>query len=251
MSREANATLSLKICVSIGALVVAAVHQWTPIRLDTVTIVLLVVALMPWLQPLVKSIELWGMKLEMQALQEKVADAKGAAQSATRQAFFAQSASGPNADAAETPLMALADEYDRIRSTQTRGDARTLAMTRVVHKIAELAPRHQDFDVAAALADKRRGVRLVAYGLLYGAPNPGQLEALVKSVTTLEDKPFGQYWGLQAIARIIDTIASASAVPSYVITQLKEFSTRVPRGTDRDYELRKVLERFGGKSIAS
>ena len=245
-----NSTSILKICVTAGALILGAVHQWAPLKLDTPTTVLLVIAVLPWLQPLVKSVELLGVKLELQDLQEKIAVASGAAESAKQQAFLAQSAvestGGVNVDS----LTALAEEYDRIRDTQTPGDARTLAMTAVVHKIIELAPRSQDFNLTEALTNRRRGIRLVAYALLYAAPKPDHLTALVQSVTTIEDKPFGQYWGLQAIARNIEAIPNLNSLSSDVITQLGRFATRIPRGTDRDYELRKILKRLQGKAAS-
>ena len=253
-----NSSSILKTCITAGALLLAVVHQWVPFTLDAPTIVLLVIALLPWLQPLVKSVELLGVKFELQDLRDKVAAATGAAESAKQKAFFAQSASEPPmsvtrplqspGDTTEASFQALADQYDHIRDTQSPGDARTLAMTTVVHKIIELAPHSQGFNLAAALVEKRRGVRLVAYAILYAEPNPGILEALVQSVTTIEDKPFGQYWGLQAIARSIDVVPDVKALPSQVITQLREFGNRIPRGTDRDYELRQILEALRSKA---
>lgn len=245
-----NSTSILKICVTASALVLSAVHQWTPLKLDTPTTVLLVVAVLPWLQPLVKSVELLGVKLELQDLQEKIAVASGAAESAKQQAFLAQSAVESTGAVNVGSLTALADEYDRIRDTQTPGDARTLAMTAVVHKIIELAPQSQDFNLMKALTDRRRGIRLVAYALLYAAPKPDHLAALIQSVTTIEDKPFGQYWGLQAIARNIDAVPSLNSLPSDATMQLARFAARIPRGTDRDYELRKILKRLQGKAYS-
>ena len=254
-----NSTSILKICVTGGALVLAVIHQWVPtFTLDAPTLVLLVIALLPWLQPLIKSVELLGVKLELQDLQDKVAAATGAAESAKQKAFFAQSATEPpisgtrpvqpTSVATEASLLALADQYDHIRDTQSAGDARTLAMTTLVHRIIKLAPHSQGFNLTAALVEKRRGVRLVAYAILYAAPDPVLLEALVQSVTTIEDKPFGQYWGLQAIARVIDAVPKARDLQPQAITLLREFGNRIPRGTDRDYELKQILEAVRGKT---
>ena len=63
--------------------------------------------------------------------------------------------------------------------------------------------------------------------------------ALVDSVIAKEDKPFGQYWGLQAIGRVLP-----SAPPNVLQeakSKLMEFQARVPSGTDRDYETRRLL----------
>ncbi len=53
--------LALRIVATVLALVVAAVHLLMPeLRIDSITIVLLVIAVLPWAQPLIKSIELLG-----------------------------------------------------------------------------------------------------------------------------------------------------------------------------------------------
>lgn len=65
----------LRFAVTIGALLVAVAHLiWPDVAVDSVTVALLVVAVLPWLAPLVKSVELpGGLKIELQDLQQ-VAD---------------------------------------------------------------------------------------------------------------------------------------------------------------------------------
>jgi len=62
----------LRFAVSIGALVLAIVHLTMPaIKVDAVTVALLVIAVLPWLAPLVKSVELpGGLKIELQDLKQ-------------------------------------------------------------------------------------------------------------------------------------------------------------------------------------
>jgi hypothetical protein len=75
---------------------------------------------------------------------------------------------------------------------------------------------------------------------LNAQPNPALLEALVTSVTS-EDAPFGQYWGLLAIGRAIGG-QTVSNIPAKILMDLHSFAAeRVPCGSDRDYELRKIL----------
>jgi len=58
----------LKLAITAGALAVAAAHViWPGLAIDAITLGLVVVALLPWLAPLVKSVELpGGLKVELQ-----------------------------------------------------------------------------------------------------------------------------------------------------------------------------------------
>jgi hypothetical protein len=81
--------LDLRRGVSIGALVIAGLHLWRPDwKIDSITVVLLIIAVLPWTQPLIKNIESLGVKLELQDLKNEVDNAKGAAASAERKAEY-------------------------------------------------------------------------------------------------------------------------------------------------------------------
>lgn len=148
-------------------------------------------------------------------------------------------------EVARVALQNLAREYDDIRVKQSSGDARTSAMTAIVNRIIELAPHAHGFDLAEALEHKSGGARLVAYGILFTAPSVPLLEPLAFSVINFEDKPFGQYWGLRAITRTMDLLSNSSASPpSHVMRQLLEFESRIPPGSDRHKEVRKILKFF-------
>lgn len=248
-----NRTLSLRIGVTLAALALAALHLWHPeLQIDSITVALMVIALLPWAQPLIKSVELLGVKLELQDLKNEVADAKGAAASAQRKADFltapvpTTSSSAPSEIPTSTDVAyaQLMRDYENIRSVQSPGPGRTEAMTAVVRQMTELAPSLQSFDVAAALVSHERGQRLGAYAYLYARPDARYIEPLVASVTKIEDKPFGQYWGLQAISRIL-TVSQGVVVSEDARLQLRQYAARVPRGTDRDYEIRKILNYLG------
>jgi hypothetical protein len=60
--------------LTLGALVLVVVHLiWPHVRIDSITLLLLAVALLPWLNPLFKSIELpGGWKFEFREFKEKV-----------------------------------------------------------------------------------------------------------------------------------------------------------------------------------
>ena len=84
-------------------------------------------------------------------------------------------------------------------------------------------------------------MRLSGYAYLYARPDTQKLPALVESVTN-EDRPFGQYWGLQSIAHVLPQ--AVPHVPSSVKAKLRAFAADVPPGSDRDYEVRKLLRQL-------
>lgn len=241
--------LTLRIIVSASALLIAAAHIWRPkASIDSITIVLLVICAIPWLQPLIKTVELLGVKLELQDLQDKVAEAKGAAESASRQAGLALSATNAQPASAqqlasstmESSVKVLADAYETIRRTQPSGDARTSAMTDVMRRMITLAKSMESFPVTDSLRDDSSGMRLFAYAYLYARPDSRFLPELVASVTGKEHTPFGQYWGLQSIGHVMSTMEH---VPEEIKSKLRGFALRLPHGTDREYELKKLLKR--------
>jgi hypothetical protein len=134
-------------------------------------------------------------------------------------------------------VVSLTSEYNKIRDEQASGDARTAAMTDVVRRMMEASRRIELPSALEFLQSADRGKRLFAYAFLSTKPNPARLSALVDSVTEKEDKPFGQYWGLQAIKRNLD----GATVPMTIVRQLKQFASKLPSGTDREYELRRIL----------
>jgi hypothetical protein len=243
--------VGLKAAVTIGALAVAAVHIWLPsIRTDAITVALLVAAVLPWLQPIFKSVKLpGGMEFVLQEIKQEVKNATGAAESAQHKADLAVSGLGRSYSESRTlqsetvtneRLVALAREYVDIRKTRPRGGARTQAMTAIVRAMIEVASSMPNLDVLPLLRSSDAGQRLAGYSYLYADPNAHYLEALVSSVTTLEDQPFGQYWGLQAIGRNLGGRVERSDTDS-VLRKLTEFAEQVPPGSDRDYEARKLL----------
>src|SRR4051794_2717397 len=70
----------IKLTITTVAALIAATHIIFPkINIDLITVVLLALAIIPWLEPLFKSVELpGGLKLEFQDLQKLETDAKKA-----------------------------------------------------------------------------------------------------------------------------------------------------------------------------
>jgi hypothetical protein len=246
-----RANISTRIAISVVAVCLILVHLLIPVPiLDTPTILLAMIAFLPWLQPVVKSVELMGVKLELQDLKEKVTSVQGAAESASQQAMLAIATPRTLTDQRSMPLEAsapgrqlesLAREYEQIRATQKSGEGRTRSMTEIVGKMIEVSGRVENFNVVEALASPESGTRLSAYAYLYVNKDSRFLNELVQSVTQQEVKPFGQYWGLIAISRVLDNVAGP--IPKTDLELLSRFEATIPPGTDRDYEVRRILAR--------
>jgi hypothetical protein len=131
----------LRAIVSIGFLVVGAVHQFTAQKLDHITLALMVLALVPWIAPLIKSLEITGMgKVEFQDVKVK----------------------------AEAALKTAEENKKRIDASDRQKvvDAEALA---VLEQIAESKPdsRHRPLsvnDIKRALENASPMVKVLAYG---------------------------------------------------------------------------------------
>lgn len=75
-----------------------------------------------------------------------------------------------------------------------------------------------------------------------GAAQSAQRKAdlAVSGITALEDTPFGQYWGLQAVGRNLGA-RTGDRTSKDLYRDLTAFADRIPRGSDRDYEVRKII----------
>lgn len=70
----------IQISVTLVSIIIAAVHIiWPSLKIDTITLVLIIVAVIPWLTPLFKSVELpGGLKFEFRELERVKQEAKAA-----------------------------------------------------------------------------------------------------------------------------------------------------------------------------
>lgn len=234
--------------VAVAAVVVKIVY---PSAVDLITLGLIVFAFAPWLAPIIKSLELTGFgKIELQEIKQKAEEAQGAASNADKKAELALAgarAAGDarqpgNVESPEQELRKLEEQYKRIRDTQKAGTLRTSAMSDVVNSMMAVAPKLNRFNVKEALQNEDDdGKRLAGYVYLYAVPDANHLDDLVKSVKEIDRTPFGQYWGLQAIGRVIEKKADGS-ISIHVIDQLKELLGRLKPGTDRYYVLSNILK---------
>lgn len=240
----------LRLAVTIGAILAGAIHAVWPGVMDAITAALLLLAALPWLAPIIKTIEVTGVgKIELRELQRTAQEALGAAASAAQKGDLAL-AGGLSAPMAKQEMIAgtelsdvwsLALAYDRIRETQRSGPSRISAMTAVVRKMIDASSSLAIPEVKNALQDRDPGRRLVAYAFLYTRPEPALLDDLIRSALELEDKPFGQYWGILAIGRVVGEMKRRE-VGEDTVQRLRSFLAELPPGTDRHYELNRVLQ---------
>lgn len=249
-----KSNLSVSAIISVVALILAGVRlKWPDIKIDSITLGLMIIAVLPWLAPLFKSVKIPGgwefvFKEAMEAKQT-ANEAKGAAESTAKRVELASAGNLPNVVAStadpmrskEDELQLLVDKYNEIRETQRSGSARTAAMTDVFRQMIGLAPELKQFNVKKHLEAKNRGMRLASYAYLYALPNFALLDDLVISVIEVEDKPFGQYWGLEAVAKVIGNRKLGDLNPLTVEKLQNALLTRLHSGTDRHFLLSRIL----------
>jgi hypothetical protein len=241
--------LALRCLVTVAALTAAAAHVLFPALVpDAITAGFLLLAILPWLGPLIKSVEVSGFgKIELRELERKAEEAIGAALSAAQKADVALAAGLGSPAEARKPVLqqhaeldVLAEEYNNIRKHDRSGPARSSAMSTVVQRMMNASTELTPAMIEQSLREKDGGKRLLAYAATYANPNSELLNALVEAVTNLEDTPFGQYWGIQATGRVIGMMGR-NHISESVVNALRDFLKRLKPGTDRYYELSRIL----------
>jgi hypothetical protein len=136
-------------------------------------------------------------------------------------------------------VAALAAQYNSLRATMRSGPERTKRMTETAEQMRIDLRGVTDFDVAGHLSATGRGELLAAHAYLTANPGAQHLPGLV-DVTVKEDKPFGQYWALKAIANQLTGGVELDDESRRKLVGLRtEFSTN----TDRGRMLEKILAR--------
>jgi len=240
--------------IALAALVAHRYFSWCAAH-DRFETVMLVVAFIPWAGLFFKSVDITGLgKVELRELRKQVEENRGAVASLEQRAdavtgsaierVTTKSVASDRDPVAE--LESLGRHYVETRLELRPGDERTAAMSAIFGKMAATCASVDRFDVEAHLTSSDPGDRLTAYAFLYVKPDASYLAPLVRTVTDgLEDKPFGQYWGLRAIGSVIDTFKDKDRIPSAVKLRLKEFCNKLPRSTDRHFELSKISRCLG------
>jgi hypothetical protein len=240
----------LRWLITIIAIVVALIRIIFPkLEIDAVSLGLIILALAPWLSPIVKSIEIVGVgKIELQELKDKVQQLEGAVSSANQKADLANASSSRHEAAFRQSinpvdeLSELANKYTETREKLKASNARTALMTQLFGEMVEKSMQINAMTVEEWLRDTNPGKRLAAIAFLYAKPAPEILETMIDSVST-EVKGFNQYWGIQTIRKIIGQIYP-SPISDEIAGKLRNLSRQLPPNTDRYYEMQNILQSF-------
>src|SRR6478672_8853058 len=174
--------MALRIVIAAVAVIALTIHLSYPtLALDSFSLGAIVFGLLPWLGAIIKSIELpGGAKFELQALEEKIDTARGAAESADQKAdlALASRATGitmgaeSQADKPQPTLAYLSERYNNVRASLKPGDERTIEMTAIVNQMIAAARREPPTDLLDLLRSPDRGQRLAGYASAYADPDP-------------------------------------------------------------------------------
>jgi hypothetical protein len=162
----------LRQVITLGALVLALVHLiWPRLAIDSITLVLLVIALLPWLAPIFKSLEFpGGWKIEFQELQKAAQKAEEAGLLAPAAHVAGEMDYAFQRAADQDPNLALAGlrieiEKRLVALAQKKGlDARSKGMRQLLRVLSE---QHVlDPEASSALADLTGLLNSAVHGAL-------------------------------------------------------------------------------------
>ena len=225
--------------VSLLALGVAVAHLVAPdLKIDNVTVALLVIAVVPWLRELFTSIELpGGLRVEFRDVEQRIEAVEAMADAAL--VGGGEGTGGTDDPAALEDVRRLAAEYRAVRADMRAGSARTQRMNGIFARLVRTTQRLATPELADWLASSDGGLRLAAYARLYAVPDAAALRSLADAVTD-EPLAFGQYWGIRALDKVVDLVGP-DEVPSQVVRRLEDCR---PNGADRAHLLNRLTEKI-------
>jgi hypothetical protein len=227
------------------ALAAGVAHLVAPnLKIDAITVLLLVVALLPWLGELLESIELpGGWKLQYRALADKVEETEQqASQAATRAREAVSTANvaiGATRIGDRTVVNSIADvndlidEYRQLRQLPA-SPGRTQQMDQLFGRMVVVVSTTAQFDAAAALKDDDPAVRLTGYASLYGVPDPTMIDVAIDALVKERrlTSSFNEYWAIMVVRALaardpVSLNADRRARLELVLNQLPIGSRRV------------------------
>jgi len=123
----------------------------------------------------------------------------------------------------------LAIRYNVVRDAMLSGGRRTERMAAIVLELRNVLREVPDFDVVKYLSSSDRGLRLAAYAYLQEHKAPQYRSELVRVICD-EDKPFGQYHGLEALRNQGQT---AERLTEDDLSKLSSLALRLGPGEDQ------------------
>jgi hypothetical protein len=230
--------------ISVLAAVAVAVHLiWPALKIDLVTVALLVFGSLPWLRGIIQSIRPpGGASIEM-----RDHDSARAALLEKRHTAAAVRTIGTAADTASAgerirQINAEAHQYEAIRQEMPSGTERTREMGAVARRILSLLPA-EGLDVSDALLGPKAGQRLVAYLALIAAPDAAHGEERIQRLPEREGIPYNQSWALRALGLILDRSGSAWVTPRSA-AMLAGMRNGLRPGSDRHAMLTELVDQL-------
>jgi hypothetical protein len=241
----------LGVLVTVMAIGAIVVHTIVPsLKSDTLTLVLVVVALLPWLGNLLESVELpGGWKVQYRGLEERVENTEKATARAGTQAAEAASTAQVAIGVAGTKLpdttratmddiRNLSKEFARLRALPHQL-SRTQEMDRLFGALAAVAPTVPDFDPTTALDDEEAGLRLAGYAYLYSRPDSNHIAELAHALLQ-EQSSFNQYWAIRSL-RVLIAQTGLDTLPVTIYDQLRKLKDELPADSARHAQLSALL----------
>lgn len=240
---------AIQTVVTAAAIVLVAMHlMWPSMKIDSVVLGLLVIAILPWMGAVFESVEGPGwkvtyrrLKAELDSTRDELEMTKGEVESTRNRTVFIESTGVPDLlpGSPRDELRQLVQRYDNIRENMKSGLPRTSEMTDVVRHLTILAPQLDDVDWSTYLSSSSGGERIAAYSYYYARPQPSVASSIVHSLTSLEYAPFGQYWAIRALESIM--IVSPASLRR-LVPALDSLLLELPSGSDRYYELSQLID---------
>ena len=189
-------------------------------------------------------------KADVESLKNKVSEIDDVANNAVAKAAFGTNVATTlipaNAEDLNRKILELQHQYKSIQDKEQPGWPRTINMTGVVGQLVPLVSRLPRYDVSAALSSPDEGDHLSAVAYLYARPSPAYLDLLIHAMQN-EKQPFIQYWGIQAIGKIL---AAPNTRVSEATTQaLQQLLSSVDDQNDRNRykELKRIVQGIEGE----
>jgi hypothetical protein len=142
----------------------------------------------------------------VESLKDKVSQIDDVANNAVAKAAFGTSVATTlipsSPEDLNRKILGLQNQYKSILAKEQPGWPRTINMTGIVGQLVPLVSQLPRYDASAALSSPDEGDHLSAVAYLYARPNPAYLDLLIHAMQN-EKQPFIQYWGIQAIGKIL------------------------------------------------
>jgi hypothetical protein len=152
----------------------------------------------------------------------------------------------------QNEIESLESQYSDARKNPSSAN-RTYEMTRIIRRMIDLIEDQKiEINVSENLNSTDRGKRLTGIAYLCANPNMNFLKELVNvisidkgkdksGVTWWEVEPFAQYWGIEAISRILQGMRADNLEPD-TLHALRAFMDKLDPSTDRYSKLSRILK---------